>query len=93
MCACHADSDASSKSTCETVGKDDLHCTLNQSKSYIETLRIKPIAVLREDYEVLIRSQLLNAKDPDALQVRYCTIVSGSALRELRDLLNLIIID
>ena len=93
MCACHADIDASSKSTCETVEKDAPHCTLNQSTSYIETLRIKPIAVLRDDYEVLIRSQLLNAKDPDALQVRYRTIVSGSALRELRDLLNLIIID
>lgn len=93
MCACPADIDAASKFTRETVEKDALNCTLNQSKSYIETLRLKPVAVLPDAYEVLIRSQLLNAKDPDALQVRYRTIVSGSALRELRNLLNLIIID
>ena len=93
MCACHADIDASSTTACNTVDKDALHCTLNQSKSYVETLRLKPIAALQYHYEVLIRSQVLNAKDPDALQIRYRTIVSGPALRELRDLLNLIIID
>lgn len=93
MSACHADIDSLSKSTRKTVEKDFPHCTFNQSTSYIETLRLKPIAVLQDHYEVLIRSQLLNAKDPDALQVRYRTILSGSALRELRDLLNLILID
>lgn len=93
MSTCHTNIDASSTATCNTVEKDLPHCTLNQSTSYIETLRIKPIVVLHDDYEVVIRSQLLNAKDPDALQVRYRTIVSGPALRELRDLLNLMIID
>ena len=93
MCACHADTDAASTAAREAVEKDASHCTLNQSSSYVETLRIKPVALLQDCHEVLIRSQLLNAKDPDALQVRYRTIVSGAALRELRDLLNLIVID
>lgn len=93
MCDGHADTAALPATTRQRVAKDASHCTLNQSTSYIETLRIKPVEVLQDYHEVLIRSQLLNAKDPDALQVRYRTIVPSAALRELRDLLNLISID
>lgn len=93
MCACQLDVNASSKATCKTVENDLMHCIINESKSYIETLSIKPIDSLPHHHEVLFQSQLLNARDPAALQVRYRTIVSSSALRELRNLLNRIIID
>lgn len=63
-------------------------CILNQSASYVETLEFRSLEALPGQYEVVIQSQLLSAKDPTALQAKYRTIVSISALRELKNTLN-----
>ena len=63
-------------------------CIINQTSSYVETILFRPIEALPNQYEIVIQSQLLHAKDPSSLQVKYRSIVSSSALRELRDSLN-----
>ena len=63
-------------------------CIINETSSYVETILFRPIEALADQYEVVIQSQLLHARDPASLQVKYRSIVSTSALRELRDSLN-----
>ena len=63
-------------------------CIINQTSSYVETILFRPIKALPGQYEVVIQSQLLHAKDPTSFQVKYQTIVSMSAMRELRDSLS-----
>ena len=63
-------------------------CIINQSSSYVETILFRPIEAMPGQYEVVIQSQLLHAKDPTSLHVKYQTIASTLALRELRDSLN-----
>lgn len=61
------------------------NCIINKTNNYIETVHIRPIGAMTDQYEIVIQSQLLDAKDPTALQVKYRTIVSAAALRELRN--------
>ena len=61
---------------------------INQSSSYVETILFRAIKALADQYEVVIQSQLLHARDPASLQVKYRSIVSTPALRELRYFLN-----
>ena len=61
---------------------------INQTSSYVETILFRPIEALPGQYEVVIHSQLLHARDPASLQVKYRSIMSTAALRELRDSLN-----
>ena len=63
-------------------------CTINKTDNYIETVLIRPIDAMPNLYEIVIQSQLLDAKDPAALQVKYRTIVSATAMCELKDALN-----
>lgn len=63
-------------------------CKINETLSYIETVSFRSLDALPGDFEILIQSQLLSAKDPSALHIKYKTIVSKSALRDLRDTLN-----
>lgn len=69
------------------------NCIINQTKNYIETVHVRPIDAMPGQYEIHIQTQLLDAKDPTALQVKYRTIVSSSALRELRDSLSKVVAD
>ena len=68
------------------------NCIINKTNNYIETFLVHPVVALPGHYQIVIQSQLLDAKDPTALQVNYRTIVSAAALSELRDALNKIII-
>lgn len=63
-------------------------CTINKTQNYIETVSFRSIAALPDHFEILIRSQLLDAKDPSALNVKYRTVASVSALSDLRETLN-----
>ncbi|MCF8208865.1 MAG: hypothetical protein K9K38_05610 [Rhodoferax sp.] len=69
-----------------------LSCILNQSENYIETFSITAIEKMPDAYSVLIESQLLDAKDPSALHVKYQAVVSGAALIGLKDALNAAVI-
>ena len=62
-------------------------CKINETQNYVETIRFQKLSALPDQFEVLIQSQLLDAKDPDALHVKYRSIVSESALRELSETL------
>ena len=63
-------------------------CTINETQNYIEKISFRSITALPNNFEILFQSKLLDTKDPDALHVKYRTIVSESALRQLRDTLN-----
>lgn len=63
-------------------------CTINKTQNYIETVSFQSIAALPDHFQILIQTQLLDAKDPAALHVKYRSIVSESAMRELRDSIN-----
>ena len=67
-------------------------CTINNTDNYVESVLVRPVVALPGQYQIVIQSQLLDAKDPTALQVKYQTIVSAAALIEFRDLLNKVII-
>ena len=67
------------------------NCIINQTNNYIESVLVRPIVALPGQYQIVIQSQLLDAKDPAALQVKYQTIVSVAALRELMDALSKVI--
>jgi hypothetical protein len=68
-----------------------MHCIINKTENYIEKLIINSIDALPNHHQIAIKSQLLDAKDPTALQTRYRSTVSTAALRELRDMLNTIV--
>ena len=93
MCTCQAKRNALPVAQRSSVPVDGVHCTLNQSPSFVETLIIKPVAVLQDYHEILVQSQRLHAQKPDALQVRYRTIVPNASLHALRNLLNRMHID
>ena len=58
-------------------------CTLTQSESYTEVLSVTPVEALPGSFELLIRSNLSNAKDPTAWQVRHRVIVAADAVAAL----------
>lgn len=62
-------------------------CTLSQSDCYIQTLSVLPIEALPGSFELLIRSQLLGAKDPSALHVLHRVVITAEAFAEMRDAL------
>jgi hypothetical protein len=68
-----------------------MHCIINETENYIEELIINPIDALPNHHQILIKSQLLDAKNPTALQTHYRSTVSTAELRELRDILNAIV--
>lgn len=68
-----------------------MNCIINKTENYIEELMINSIDALPNNHQIVIKCQLLDAKDPTALQIRYMSTVSTAALRELRDLLNTIV--
>ena len=68
------------------------NCIINQTENYIETVLVRAIVALPGQYEIVIQSQLSDAKDPTAMQVKYRTIVSATALSELRDALNRVLV-
>lgn len=64
------------------------NCIINNTGNYIESIGIQPIAALPNQHKVFIQSQLLDAKDPAALHVKYQAVVSTERLRDLRNYLN-----
>jgi len=93
MCTCQAARNASPVAQRSSVPIDGVHCKLNQSPSFVETLTLKPVVVLQDCHEILVQSQRLHAQEPNALQVRYRTIVPNASLHALRNLLNRMHID
>jgi hypothetical protein len=73
--------------TTETVV--GVECLLSASDSYIETLSISPIAALPGQNELVIKTQLLSAKNPLEKRVKTRCCIDDEQLVALRDSLSL----
>ncbi|NDE55035.1 MAG: hypothetical protein EB069_10810 [Actinobacteria bacterium] len=66
----------------------EVECTLSASDTYIETLTIKRIPAQPLLTELVIKTQLLTAKNPLAKQVKARSCIKRERLLELRDAIN-----
>jgi hypothetical protein len=66
----------------------EVECILSASDSYVETLAIKPIPAQPWLTELVIKTQLLTAKNPQEKRVKARCCVDRDRLVELRDALN-----
>jgi hypothetical protein len=63
----------------------EIECILSESDSYIETLNIKPIEAQPFLVELIIKTQLLNAKNPEEKRVKSRTCIELTRLAEIQD--------
>ena len=70
--------------TSKTATKNAIECVLSASDSYIETLSIQAIEAQPGLVDVVIRTQLLSAKNPAEKRVKFRTCIERSRLIELQ---------
>lgn len=70
--------------TSNTTKENSIECILSASDSYIETLSIRDINAQPKLVELLIRTQLLIAKNPAKKRVKSKTCIERSRLIELQ---------
>lgn len=70
--------------TSKTATKKAIECVLSASESYIETLSIRVIDAQPGLMELVIRTQLLSAKNPEEKRVKSRTCIERSRLIELQ---------
>ena len=70
--------------TSTTGTNNAIDCVLSASDSYIETLSIQDIELLPGLLELVIRTQLLSAKNPAEKRVKSRTCIERSRLIELQ---------
>ena len=70
--------------TSKTATNNAIECVLSASDSYIETLSIQDIELQPGLLELVIRSQLLSAKNPAEKRVKSRTCIDRSRLIELQ---------
>ena len=63
---------------------NSIECVLSASDSYIETLSIQAIDALPGVVELVIRTQLLSAKNPNEKRVKSRTCIPQTRLAEIR---------
>jgi hypothetical protein len=68
----------------KTATNNAIECVLSASDSYIETLSIQDIDVQPGLLELVIRTQLLSAKNPAEKRVKSRTCIERSKLIELQ---------
>jgi hypothetical protein len=56
---------------------------LNHNAVYTETLRVRPLDALPGSLELVVVSRLATARQPDAEQVRWRSVISAARLRTL----------
>jgi hypothetical protein len=74
--------------TFATESMFEVETTLSNSSTYIETVTIKPIAALPWLTELVIKTQLLSAKNPMEKRVKVRSFVEKEQLVELRNSLD-----
>ena len=67
---------------------NSIECVLSASDSYIETLSIQAIDALPGVVELVIRTQLLSAKNPHEKRVKSRTCIRQSQLAEIRSAID-----
>ena len=74
--------------TFATESMFEVETTLSNSSTYIETVTIKPIAAQPWLTELVIKTQLLSAKNPKEKRVKVRSFVEKEQLVELRNSLD-----
>jgi DUF1009 family protein len=77
-----------SVSQSNTHHKAEVHCVLSASETFIETISIKPISAQPWLNELVIKTQLLTAKDPEEKRVKSRSCMERDRLIELRDAIS-----
>lgn len=70
--------------TTKTATNNAIECVLSESDSYIETLSIRAIDAQPGLMEMVIRTQLLSAKNPAEKRVKSRTCIERSRLIEMK---------
>ena len=70
--------------TSNTATENIIECVLSASDSYLETLSIQAIDAQPGVLELVIRTQLLSAKNPEEKRVKSRTCIERSRLLELQ---------
>jgi hypothetical protein len=70
--------------TSNTATENIIECVLSASDSYLETLSIQAIDAQPGVLELVIRTQLLSAKNPDEKRVKSRICIERSRLHELQ---------
>jgi hypothetical protein len=78
-----------SASQTNTHHKAEVHCVLSASETFIETISIKAISAQPWLNELVIKTQLLTAKDPEEKRVKSRSCMERDHLIALRDAINL----
>jgi len=78
--------------TSKTATNTAIECVLSASDSYIETLSIQTIDLQPGLLELVIRTQLLSAKNPTEKRVKSRTFIERSKLIDLQHAIGQILI-
>jgi len=78
-----------SASQTNTHHKAEVRCVLSASETFIETISIKAISAQPWLNELVIKTQLLTAKDPEEKRVKSRSCMERDRLIELRDAISL----
>ena len=63
-------------------------CQLVRTQSYVESFEIKPIALQKNVVELVIKTQLLSAKNPTEWRIKSRTCVEVDSLKELQKIIS-----
>ena len=74
--------------TSQTATNNAIECVLSASDSYIETLSIQPIDAQPGLLELVIRTQLLSAKNPAEKRVKSRTCINLTNLVGIRSAID-----
>ena len=67
---------------------ETFECRLVSTESYVESIEIKPIALQKNVVELVIKSQLLSAKNPSEWRIKSRTCVEVDSLKELQKVIS-----
>ena len=65
-----------------------VECILSTSDSYIETFSIKPIEAQPRLVELIIKTQLLSAKNPEEKRIKSRTCIERTQLVEIQSVIG-----
>lgn len=77
--------------TTQTATDHAVECVLAATDSYLETLSLKTVAIQPGLLELVIRTQLLSAKNPAEKRVKSRTCIERSRLVELQQAVDQIL--
>ncbi len=63
-------------------------CQLVNTQSYVEAFEIRPITLQKKTVELVIKTQLLSAKDPSEWRIKSRTCVDIDSLKKLQKIIS-----